>query len=509
MFLVLAGYLVLRVERDGDVVRAMEWRAGDVAGLLPHSRLGAPPGDSSAEEVTEIVVIKRHLLPDLIAACPVLTAALVQVMVDRARQFAARAGGESTPPAAATARLIGRQWSAESHTLKDFLAAHGIAYTWMEAESDPSAAGVMAATGVSADDLPALLLPDGSVLRRPAPAEIAQRLGLQLDARHDFYDLIIAGAGPAGLAAAVYGASEGLRTLLLDRHAPGGQAGTSSRIENYLGFPEGLSGAELARRAALQAGRLGAEMLSPVAVTSIAFDQGYKRVALSSGRRLVAPALIIATGMTYREHRARGIAELNGAGVYYGSAAMEAHACRGANVIVVGGGNSAGQCALNLARYAATVQIVVRREGLGETMSHYLAGRIAETPNIQVRGQTTIEAVEGQGRLERVHLTVDGAPRMEEASALFILIGTQPHSGWLPPEVLRDARGFVLTGRDVAGHPEFSAVWREPRGPMPFETSVPGVFAAGDVRAGAMNRVASAVGEGAMAMRLADDYLKG
>jgi thioredoxin reductase (NADPH) len=414
-----------------------------------------------------------------------------------------------SPPEATGLRLVGHQWSPRSHAIKDFLASNLVPYRWIDVARDPGAAALLEAAGVGADELPALLFEDGAVLRNPEPRAIAERLGRLLPAAYDVYDLVIVGAGPAGLAAAVYGASEGLRTLMLDRRAPGGQAGASARIENYLGFPAGVSGSELTRRALMQAQRLGAEFLVPLEVTGVALEGGYKRLALADGRELVTRALLAATGMVYREHPAPGVAEHAGAGVYYGAATTEAAACETQRVVVVGGGNSAGQGAMYLARFAKEVQIVVHRENLRETMSQYLVDQIEKTPNIRLLPRTEIERVEGEGRVERVGLRslADGASRVEEADALFVFIGTRPHSEWLPPDVLRDAKGFVLTGRDVTAAPASGRVWKEPREPLPLETSVPGIFAAGDVRAGAMNRVASAVGEGSMVVRLAHEYL--
>jgi thioredoxin reductase (NADPH) len=354
-----------------------------------------------------------------------------------------------------------------------------------------------------------LFLEDGSALRNPETEEIARRLGLSTQAAHDLYDLVVVGAGPAGLAAAVYGASEGLRTLILDGHAPGGQAGTSTRIENYLGFPAGVSGSELTRRAVTQAQRLGAELLAPASVRSVSLDAGYKRLTLGDGRELVVRALLATTGMAYRDHPAEGITALTGAGVYYGAAATEAAACVDRRVLVIGGGNSAGQSAMYLSRFAREVEIVIRRDSLDATMSRYLIDQIAASPKIRLRASTVLERVEGEGRLERVRLTSleDGTSAVEEADAVFVFIGTHPQSDWLPPAVLRDPKGFVLTGRDLAAHPEFPRLWKETREPLMLETSVPGLFAAGDVRAGAMNRVASAVGEGAMAVRLVHAFL--
>jgi thioredoxin reductase (NADPH) len=407
-------------------------------------------------------------------------------------------------------RLVGDQWSPRSHAIKDFLAGNLIPYRWLDVSRDPDARVLLDAAGVGADELPALFFDDGSgVLRNPEPRQVAERLGRSLSEALDDIDRVIVGAGPAGLAAAVYGACEGLRTLLRVRHAPGGAGGTSSRIENYLGFPAGVSGSDLTRRALLQAQRLGAEFLAPLEVTGISIDAGYKRLMLADGRELVTRAMLAATGMLYREHPAPGVAEFTGAGVYYGAATTEAPAISGRRVLVVGGGNSAGQGAMYLSRHAREVRIVVRRDGLRDTMSRYLIDQIAKTPNIRVRPRTRIDRVEGNGRVERVAFTSldDNSCCVEEADALFVFIGTHPRSGWLPPEVLRDAKGFVLTGRDLIASDGYARIWKERREPLPLETSVAGVFAAGDLRAGALNRVASAVGEGSMAVRLAHDYL--
>jgi thioredoxin reductase (NADPH) len=411
-------------------------------------------------------------------------------------------------PEATGLRLVGHQWSPRSHAIKDFLAGNLIPYRWLDVARQPDVQGLLDAAGIGAGELPALLFEDGSALRDPEPRQVAERLGRSLSAALTLYDLVIVGAGPSGLAAAVYGASEGLRTLLLDRHAPGGQAGSSSRIENYLGFPAGVSGSELTRRAVMQAQRLGAELLVPIEVTGVSIDGGYKHLTLGDGREIVTRTMLAATGMEYREHPAPGVSVHTGAGVYYGAAATEAPAFSGRSVLVVGGGNSAGQAALHLARYAKDVQIVVRRESLRETMSQYLVDQIEKTVNIRVRARAAVERVEGNGHVERVALTLDGdESQVEEVDAVFVFIGTRPRSDWLPASVLRDAKGFVLTGRDLPGDAAYARTWKERREPLPLETSVPGVFAAGDLRAGAMNRVASAVGEGSMAVRSVHDYL--
>ena len=412
-------------------------------------------------------------------------------------------------PEAKGLRLVGAQWATRSHAIKDFLASNLIPYKWLDVERDAEAKPLLEAAGVTADQLPALFFEDGTVLRDPEPRAVAERLGRPLSAAFDVYDLVVVGSGPAGLAAAVYGASEGLRTLMLDRHAPGGQAGSSSRIENYLGFPTGVSGTELTRRALAQAQRLGAEFLVPLEVTGVSIDGGYKRLALSDGRELITKTMLAATGMSYREHPAPGVAEHTGAGVYYGAATTEAPAFKDRRVTIVGGGNSAGQGAMHLARFAKEVLIVIRREDLTGTMSRYLIDQIAKTPNIRVQPLTEVASVDGQGHVERITLrsVADGSCRTEETDAVFVFIGTRPRTEWLPPGVLRDAKGFVLTGRDLMAAADYAKIWKEPREPLPLETSVPGVFAAGDVRAGAMNRVASAVGEGSMVVRLAHDYL--
>ena len=411
-------------------------------------------------------------------------------------------------PEAKGLRLVGHQWSPRSHAIKDFLSGNLIPYRWLDVARNPDTQSLLDAAGIPEGELPALFFEDGSVLRNPELRQVAERLGKSLSARRDLYDLVIAGAGPAGLAAAVYGASEGLRTLLLDRHSPGGQAGSSSKIENYLGFPKGVSGSELTRRAVAQADRLGAELLVPLEVTGVSIDAGYKHLTLSDGREIVARTLVAATGMEYRQHPAPGVADHTGAGVYYGAATTEAPAFSDRRVLVVGGGNSAGQAAMYLSRYAKDVQIVVRRDSLRHTMSRYLIEQIENTKNIRLRACTELARVDGNDHVERVALTLaNGESQVEEIDAVFIFIGTRPRSDWLPAVVLRDSKGFIITGRDLVADAAYERIWKEGREPMPLETSAPGVFAAGDVRAGAMNRVASAVGEGSMAVRLVHDYL--
>jgi thioredoxin reductase (NADPH) len=408
-------------------------------------------------------------------------------------------------------RLVGHQWSPRSHQIKDFLSSNLIPYRWLEMLLNADAAKtLLESKDVGTHELPALFLEDGSVLRDPEPRQVAESLGRPLSSSWDLCDLVIVGAGPAGLAGAVYGASEGLKTLLLDRHSPGGQAGSSSLIENYLGFPKGVSGSELTRRAVSQAERLGAQFLVPIEVCGVTVDAGYKRVALSDGREIVTRTLVVATGMAYREHPADGIAEFTGAGVYYGAATTEAPAFKDKKVYVIGGGNSAGQAAMYLSRYASHVHIVIRGRLL-ETMSTYLVDQIGKTENIRLRSSTELVRVEGDGHVQRVTLrsVTEGREVIEDADAdaVFVFIGTRPRSEWLPASVLRDQKGFVLTGRELMADRHFKTAWKEPRSPLPLETSTPGIFAAGDVRAAAINRVAAAVGEGSMVVRFVHEYL--
>jgi thioredoxin reductase (NADPH) len=410
-------------------------------------------------------------------------------------------------PEATGLRLIGHQWSPRSHAIKDFLAGNLVPYRWIDIDREQDSAALLQAAGIDAVDLPAVVFEDGTALRNPELRDVAERLGRSLSASSDVYDLVIAGAGPAGLAAAVYGASEGLRTLLLDRHAPGGQAGSSSRIENYLGFPAGVSGSELTRRAVTQAQRLGAEMVVPLEVTAVCIDAGYKRLTLGQDRHLVTRTLVVATGMEYREHPAPGVSRLAGAGVYYGAAVAEAPSFRDRRVFVIGGGNSAGQAALYLARYAADVQIVVRRTSLRDTMSHYLIEQIGTTPNITLRTETELVSVDGDDHVQQVTLVSPATTQTEPADAVFVFIGTRPRTDWLGDAVLRDDKGFIVTGRDLVADGRFARTWKERREPMALESSAAGVFAAGDARAGALNRVASAVGEGSMVVRLVHEYL--
>lgn len=406
-------------------------------------------------------------------------------------------------------RVVGLQWAAQAHEVRDFLARNGVPYRWMDLERDPAARALLEDLGLGHDRLPVLVLPDGTYVVEPSDVDVAERIGHSTEAASPFYDLIIVGAGPAGLAAAVYASSEGLRTLLVEREAPGGQAGQSSRIENYLGFPEGLSGAELARRAVEQARRFGVEILAARSVTALRVGEPYRHVTLDDGSELRCYAVLLSMGVAWRVLDAPGCPTLTGAGVYYGAASAEAHAARGQDVYLLGGGNSAGQAAVHLARFARSVTMLVLEESIEERMSQYLVDRIRNTPNIHVRTGHTVAEAHGQGRLEEITIRNVTTEETEKAlaCALFVFIGAQPETDWLEGVVERDGQGFVLTGDALPGAGARPAGWTPDRAPYLLETSVPGVFAAGDVRAESVKRVASAVGEGAMAVQFIHQYL--
>jgi len=406
-------------------------------------------------------------------------------------------------------RLIGYQYSPKSHEIKDFLSGNLFPYQWLDMESDPRALEYLELHQLEVKDLPALVFEDGTVLTSPNNSTLAAKLGLSTQAKQEMYDVAIIGAGPAGLAAAVYGGSEGLKTLLIERRAPGGQAGTSSRIENYLGFPEGLSGSNLTLRALSQATRLGAEFLSTQGVEKIEVEGNYKKLTFGDGNFVYAKSVIIATGVDYRKLPAKGLDQFTGAGVYYGAAITEANACREKQIYVVGGGNSAGQGAVYLSQFAQKVHIVIRREDLTSTMSAYLIDQIKAIPNIEILGKTEVVEALGHENLECIVLEdiETKATRQVKADSLFIFIGTRPATDWLPDNILLDDKGFVETGKELRQYAQFKSIWKRQREPFLLETCQPGIFAAGDVRSGAMNRVASAVGEGAMAIKFVHEYL--
>ncbi len=407
-------------------------------------------------------------------------------------------------------RVAGTLWSPASHDVKDFLARNRIPYKWLDIERDSEARTLVEGSTEEPHQLPVVFFPDGDMLVKPDFRSLAEKVGMHTQATEPFYDLIIVGAGPAGLGAAVYGASEGLRTLMIDKEATGGQAGTSSRIENYLGFPKGLSGADLARRATDQALRLGAEILTAQEVVKVRVEDPYRYVTLADGTELGCRALIIATGVSTRELDAPGVKDLTGAGVYYGAALTEAAHYRGEPVGVVGGANSAGQGAMFFARYASKVSMYVRGSSLHKGMSHYLVDQIEGTDNINVLTRTTVTAAHGDRRLESV--TIRNSDTEEEetvpCAAMFIFIGAVPHTEMVADVVEHNRAGFILTGPDLMQDGRRPKGWTLQRDPYILETSVPGIFAAGDVRQGAVRRVASAVGQGAIAVSLVHQYLQ-
>ncbi len=406
-------------------------------------------------------------------------------------------------------RVVGNQWALASHQVKDFLARNNIPYLWLDIEESEEAKRLIEASGMTNSELPCLFFPDGSTLRKPENRVIAERVGLQITADKPFYDLVVVGAGPAGLAAAVYGASEGLRTLVVEKHAPGGQAGMSSRIENYLGFPGGVSGSELARRAMNQARRFGVEILAAQEVVGLVAEGPSRTVKLGDESELNCRALLIATGVSYRQLQAKGIERLTGAGVYYGAAMCEGGSVRAQDVYIVGGANSAGQAAMYFSRFAKTVTMLVRRESLSSSMSHYLVDQIGATDNIRVWTNSEIQEAVGSEQLEKLVLARDGGRATEtvQAGALFVFIGAVPHTDWLGDSVARDPHGFILSGPDTSRNRAGVSHWQQDRTPFMLETSLPGVFVAGDVRHGSVKRVASAVGEGSMAVMYVHHYL--
>jgi thioredoxin reductase (NADPH) len=515
-------YRVLRAasgEEALEVVRELITRGDQVALLIADQRM---PGLSG----TEYLVEARKLAPDakrVLLTAYADTGAAIQAINEVALDYyllkpwdppeeelypvvqdllttwesgaALEAGG---------VRVIGHRFSKPAHDLRDFLARNRVPGRWLDIERDGEARELLRVAGVSEEGLPVALMEDGAVLERPTVLELAERLGIANQPMTDHYDLVIVGGGPAGLAAAVYGASEGLSTVMVEREAPGGQAGTSSRIENYLGFPNGLSGSELARRATDQARRLGAELLTVQDAVTLEVEGTGRLVRLSGGGALSANTVLIASGVSYRKLDTPGFDELTGAGIYYGAALSEARSCSQQRVVIVGGANSAGQAAVHFADWAAQVTMLVRGPSLTKSMSNYLIEQIAALPNVDVRtGSQAIEATSEDGHLKALRIRhADGSETVEETDACFVFVGAAPRTSWLDTVVARDEHGFILAGAEVRG-----AGWPLKRDPYLLETSVPGVFVAGDVRARSIKRVASAVGEGSMAVSLIHEYL--
>ncbi|MFJ4277300.1 FAD-dependent oxidoreductase [Streptomyces massasporeus] len=406
-------------------------------------------------------------------------------------------------------KVVGHRWSSRSSDVREFLARNQVPYRWYSAD-EPEGRRLLAAAGEDGMRLPVVITPDGTPLVEPEAVDLASRVGLATTPTADFYDLVVIGGGPAGLGAAVYGASEGLRTVLVERSATGGQAGQSSRIENYLGFPDGVSGAQLTDRARRQASKFGAEILTAREVTALEVNGAARIVRFSDGSAVAAHSVILATGVSYRQLAAPGCADLTGCGLYYGSALTEAPSCQDQDVFIVGGANSAGQAAMYLSRGAKSVTLLVRGESLSASMSHYLIQQIEESPNIQVRARTVVESAHGDGHLERLTLRdVDsGQTEQVDAQWVFVFIGAAPLTDWLDGTVLRDERGFILAGPDLSADGRPPEGWELDRPPYHLETNVAGVFVAGDARSESAKRVASAVGEGAMAVMLVHRYLE-
>jgi thioredoxin reductase (NADPH) len=513
-----------RILRAGSGAEALEVlgelrsRGDQVAMLIADQRMPGMPGTQYLVEARKLVPDAKRVLLTAYADTEAAIAAINEVALDYYLLKPWDPPEEQLFPVvedllttwesgaaleAGGVRIVGHRFSKESHDLRDFLVRNRVPARWLDVERDAEARELLLIADVSAERLPVVVLEDGTVLERPSVLELAERLGVTGTPTQDHYDLVVVGGGPAGLAAAVYGASEGLKTLMVEREAPGGQAGQSSRIENYLGFPAGLSGSDLARRATDQARRLGAELLTVQEAVGLRVEGSARLIELSGGEVLSASCVLVASGVSYRQLDTPGFAELTGAGVYYGAAMTEARACADQHIVVIGGANSAGQAAVYFSKYAASVTMLVRGPSLAASMSHYLIEQIAALENVHVRTGTTATAAEQHdGHLTSVHAAGPDGEQTLPADACFVFIGASPRTDWLDGTIARDERGFILAGRDAQ-----AAGWPLERDPYVLETTVPGVFVAGDVRARSIKRVASAVGEGSMAVSLIHEYL--
>ncbi|MCW2952666.1 MAG: response regulator [Conexibacter sp.] len=507
-----------------DLLRELRTRGDQIALLIADQRMPGMAGTAYLVEARKLVPEAKRVLLTAYADTEAAIAAINEAALDYyllkpwdppeeqlfpVLEDLLTAWDSGAALEAGGVRVLGHRFSKETHELRDFLARNRVPGRWLDVERDGEARELLRIAGVAPDRLPVALLEDGGVLERPTVLELAERLGIASQPQQDHYDLVIVGGGPAGLGAAVYGASEGLRTVMVEQDATGGQAGQSSRIENYLGFPAGLSGSDLARRATDQARRLGAELLTVQEAVGLEVDGAGRFVRLSGGGSLSANCVLIASGVAYRQMTAPGFSELTGAGVYYGAAMTEARSCADQHIVIVGGANSAGQAAVYFSDYAAKVTMLVR-SSLQRSMSQYLIEQIARLPNIDVRSGSEATAAEGETesavpRLRRLRIRgPDGGETVEQVDACFVFIGAAPRTDWLAGVVERDRRGFILAGADVPAE-----LWPLARDPYLLETSVPGVFVAGDVRARSIKRVASAVGEGSMAVSLIHEYLEG
>jgi thioredoxin reductase (NADPH) len=514
-------YRVLRSTSGADaleLLRELRTRGDQVAMLIADQRMPGMPGTDYLVEARKIVPDAKRLLLTAYADTEAAIAAINEVALDyyllkpwdppEEQLFPVIQDLLTTWEAGAAlasggVRVVGHRFSKDTHDLRDFLVRNRVPARWLDIERDSEARELLQVAGVGADRLPVALLEDGSVLERPTILELAERLGVVGRPAHDHYDLVVVGGGPAGLAAAVYGASEGLKTVMVEREAPGGQAGQSSRIENYLGFPAGLSGSDLARRATDQARRLGAELLTVQEAVGLRAEGAARLVELSGGTVLSASCVLVASGVSYRRLDKPGFSDFTGAGIYYGAAMTEARSCADQHVVVIGGANSAGQAAVYFGGYAARVSMLVRGPSLEKSMSSYLIEQIAALPKIEVRTGSSATAAEGEdGRLRRLRIDGPGGEETLDVDACFVFIGASPRTDWLSGVVARDDRGFILAGRDAQADG-----WPLRRDPYLLETTLPGVFVAGDVRARSIKRVASAVGEGSMAVSLIHEYL--
>jgi thioredoxin reductase (NADPH) len=501
-----------------ELLRELRTRGDQVAMLIADQRMPGMPGTDYLVEARKIVPDAKRVLLTAYADTEAAIAAINEVALDyyllkpwdppEEQLFPVVEDLLTTWESGAAlnsggVRIVGHRFSKDTHDLRDFLVRNRVPARWLDVERDGEARELLRVAGVGADRLPVALLEDGTVLERPTILELAERLGVTGRPAHDHYDLVVVGGGPAGLAAAVYGASEGLKTVMVEREAPGGQAGQSSRIENYLGFPAGLTGSDLARRATDQARRLGAELLTVQEAVGLRAEGAARLVELTGGSALSASCVLVASGVSYRRLDKPGFSDFTGAGVYYGAAMTEARDCTEQHVVVIGGANSAGQAAVYFSGYATRVTMLVRGPSLQKSMSHYLIEQIAALPNVEVRTDTSALAAEGEdGRLRRLQIEGPGGAETIDADACFVFIGASPHTDWLTGVVARDDRGFILAGRDAQ-----SNGWPLEREPYMLETTLPGVFVAGDVRARSIKRVASAVGEGSMAVSLIHEYL--